>query len=295
MSRCHFRAWRREPSRRLQSRDDDERSRGNAPCRVNRRARNARAAAGAGPSASPPPRPRPRTQPRLRFAPVDLVSRDELESIHQAALVRPEGNRHRHPARRSEGDSEGRRRRRRSDLGPRALRSRARRIARSASRPRRFTLHARNPERNVVIGDGHVAFCSVASTPNSFDREGGRRPGQSSRLSEFPAARPELRFDSRLGRLSRRARRHPRLGPPSRRAVRHADAVGQADPRLQPGARAHSRRHRDGAARARHRRRNVWSASRRCSRSSIPPRRCGSTRRCWKASSRWRDAIRSSC
>ena len=27
------------------------------------------------------------TQPRLRFAPVDLVSKDELESVHQAALT----------------------------------------------------------------------------------------------------------------------------------------------------------------------------------------------------------------
>ena len=26
-------------------------------------------------------------QPRLRFAPVDLVSKDELESVHQAALT----------------------------------------------------------------------------------------------------------------------------------------------------------------------------------------------------------------
>ncbi len=43
--------------------------------------------------------------------------------------------------------------------------------------PKSFTLHARNPERSVVIGGRHVAFCSVASTPNSFDRAGGRRPG----------------------------------------------------------------------------------------------------------------------
>ncbi|MFZ0207620.1 MAG: trimethylamine methyltransferase family protein, partial [Roseiarcus sp.] len=43
--------------------------------------------------------------------------------------------------------------------------------------PKSFMLHARNPERNVVIGDEYVAFCSVASTPNAFDRDGGRRPG----------------------------------------------------------------------------------------------------------------------
>ena len=43
--------------------------------------------------------------------------------------------------------------------------------------PTSFTLHARNPARNLVIGDDHLAFCSVASTPNCFDRDGGRRPG----------------------------------------------------------------------------------------------------------------------
>ena len=51
--------------------------------------------------------------------------------------------------------------------------------------PRQFTLHARNPERSVVIGGAHVAFCSVASAPNSFDREGGRRPGNQRDYQNF--------------------------------------------------------------------------------------------------------------
>ena len=116
------------------------------------------------------------TQPRLRFAPVDLVSKDELESVHQAALTVL------------------------ADIGVDILHDEARALLKQAGAdvdnasnrvrfdpalveskiglaPTSFTLHSRNPERGVVIGDGHVAFCSVASTPNSFDREGGRRPG----------------------------------------------------------------------------------------------------------------------
>jgi trimethylamine--corrinoid protein Co-methyltransferase len=38
-------------------------------------------------------------------------------------------------------------------------------------------LHARNPANNLQIGGDAVAFCSVASAPNVFDRDGGRRPG----------------------------------------------------------------------------------------------------------------------
>jgi trimethylamine--corrinoid protein Co-methyltransferase len=115
-------------------------------------------------------------QPRSRFAPVELVSRDELESIHRAALTVLQ------------------------EIGIDILHDEAKAILREAGAdvdpgsnrvrldptlvesqiglaPKSFTLHARNPERNVVIGDEYVAFCSVASTPNAFDRDGGRRPG----------------------------------------------------------------------------------------------------------------------
>ncbi len=43
--------------------------------------------------------------------------------------------------------------------------------------PSEFTLHARNPAHNVHIGGKSVAFCSVSSAPNSSDVDGGRRPG----------------------------------------------------------------------------------------------------------------------
>ena len=51
--------------------------------------------------------------------------------------------------------------------------------------PKEFTLHARNPARNLTIGGRHVAFGSVASAPNSFDRAGGRRPGNKRDYQNF--------------------------------------------------------------------------------------------------------------
>ncbi|THV24719.1 trimethylamine methyltransferase family protein [Peteryoungia ipomoeae] len=43
--------------------------------------------------------------------------------------------------------------------------------------PRGFTLHARNPERNVQIGGNNLVFAQIASAPFVADREGGRRAG----------------------------------------------------------------------------------------------------------------------
>src|SRR6202044_84033 len=43
--------------------------------------------------------------------------------------------------------------------------------------PKAFRLHARNSARELSIGGRYVAFGTVASAPNSFDRAGGRRPG----------------------------------------------------------------------------------------------------------------------
>lgn len=43
--------------------------------------------------------------------------------------------------------------------------------------PAEFTLHARNPAHDLVIGGDHLAFGSVGSAPNACDLEGGRRTG----------------------------------------------------------------------------------------------------------------------
>ncbi|MFB2550554.1 trimethylamine methyltransferase family protein [Ensifer soli] len=46
-----------------------------------------------------------------------------------------------------------------------------------ASAPSRFTLHARNPSRNVEIGGNNLVFAQIASAPFVSDRDHGRRAG----------------------------------------------------------------------------------------------------------------------
>ncbi len=53
---------------------------------------------------------------------------------------------------------------------PRGL---ARKLIKTA--PQQFTQHARNPERNVVIGDGSLVFAPVYGPPFVRDMDGGRR------------------------------------------------------------------------------------------------------------------------
>ncbi|UCH39087.1 MAG: trimethylamine methyltransferase family protein [Gammaproteobacteria bacterium] len=50
-------------------------------------------------------------------------------------------------------------------------------MARIATVPAEFTMHAPNPERNRVVGGNAINFTTVASAPNSSDLEGGRRTG----------------------------------------------------------------------------------------------------------------------
>lgn len=132
-------------------------------------------------------------QPQLPFAPVDLVSRDELEAIHNAALavLREIGIDFLHDEAKAILKAAG------ADVEAGSNRVRfdpALVEAQIGKAPRQFTLHARNPERSVVLGERHVAFASVASAPNSFDREGGRRPGNRRDYQNF--LRLSQSFDS---------------------------------------------------------------------------------------------------
>ena len=43
--------------------------------------------------------------------------------------------------------------------------------------PSEFTLHARNPDRDRLVGRNAINFTTVASAPNASDLEGGRRTG----------------------------------------------------------------------------------------------------------------------
>ena len=118
----------------------------------------------------------PFRQPRRRFRPVELLSADELEAIHQASLAILE------------------------EIGMEFLSEEARTIAARAgakvepgstrvrfdrgliteairSCPAEFTLHARNPAHDIRFGGDWIAFAQIASAPNCQDLERGRRAG----------------------------------------------------------------------------------------------------------------------
>jgi trimethylamine--corrinoid protein Co-methyltransferase len=141
--------------------------------------RRRRRAERAAPSAGPPP-----AQPQSPFAPLDLLSRDELESIHQAALsvLKEIGVDFLHD------DARAILKNANADVDPASRRVRfdPALVEKSIGlAPKEFTLHGRNPSRNLAIGGRNVAFGSVASAPNAFDRAGGRRPGNQRDFQNF--------------------------------------------------------------------------------------------------------------
>jgi trimethylamine--corrinoid protein Co-methyltransferase len=142
------------------------------PERRERRGGRARRAAAAGTGLAQ----KPFRQPRRRFPPLEIVSADELEAIHDASLTILE------------------------EIGMDFLDADARALCLKAgatvqpgservrfdrglilqaikSAPATFTLHARNPAHNLVFGGDHFIFAQVGSTPNCADAVNGRRPG----------------------------------------------------------------------------------------------------------------------
>lgn len=127
-------------------------------------------------NATPIPEQPPWRQPVRSFAPVDLVSQDDIEAIHQTSLqilseigvdfLSEE-------ARRLLSDAGAR-----VDLESERVRFEPEWIEDAISTaPSEFTIHARNPDRNIKIGGDHVAFTAVSSPPNVSDEAGGRRMG----------------------------------------------------------------------------------------------------------------------
>lgn len=51
--------------------------------------------------------------------------------------------------------------------------------------PAKITVHARNPENNIIIGGNHLVFDSVSSAPNCSDIIGGRRSGNIEDFRKF--------------------------------------------------------------------------------------------------------------
>ena len=122
------------------------------------------------------PPQRPWAQPRLRLKPTELLSADELESIHVASLrvlselgmdfldadareaLRGAG---------AEVAPDGQRVRFDPDMV----------IERIRTAPPTFTLHARNPDHDLQLGGDWMAFGTVGSPPNVSDLDRGRRIG----------------------------------------------------------------------------------------------------------------------
>ena len=121
---------------------------------------------------------------RNPWPPTEIVSTDELEAIHDASMtileeigmdfLLPEA---REILGRAGADVESGSERVRFD--------RAMIAGLVAKAPAEFTLHARNPARNVHIGGNSVVFCPISSPPNASDIEGGRRVGNRTDFRNF--------------------------------------------------------------------------------------------------------------
>lgn len=122
------------------------------------------------------PLQRSSAQPRLRYAPTEVVSADEIESIHDASLTVLEeiGMDFLDPDCRALLAKAGAK----VEAGTERVRfdrEMVETLIKTA--PETFTFHARNPAQNLQIGGNNIAFGSVASAPNVSGLNGGRRVG----------------------------------------------------------------------------------------------------------------------
>ena len=121
---------------------------------------------------------------RNPFRPLEIVGADELEAIHRASLriledvgVECLGDRvlDRFAAAGASVDRASRR--------VRIDGAQVEELV--ALAPSSFTVHARNPERNVVLGGDHVVFCAVGGPAFVTDLDRGRRAGTIADLVDF--------------------------------------------------------------------------------------------------------------
>lgn len=134
------------------------------------------------------PRAKLNQLPRQRlmnpYSPVELLSADEIESIHQASLkiLRDTGIDFLLP------DAIARLKAAGAIVEPGSVRVRFDpEMVESfiGLAPKQVTVHARNPENNILIGGNNVVFDCVSSAPNCSDIIGGRRTGNSKDFRDF--------------------------------------------------------------------------------------------------------------
>ncbi len=118
----------------------------------------------------------PFRQLKIPFKPTEIVSADELESIHNASLkvLREIGVDVLHEGARKIMKDHG------ADVREGTERVRfdsdmILELVRHA--PSEFTIHARNPAHNVRFGGNNLVLSQMASAPNCSDLDNGRRPG----------------------------------------------------------------------------------------------------------------------
>jgi trimethylamine--corrinoid protein Co-methyltransferase len=112
----------------------------------------------------------------MRLNHTEVVSADEIESIHEASIEILEriGMEFNCPESRSIMREAG------ADVNESTMRVRfSRELVESsvAKAPSEYTLHSWNPAKNVRIGGRWMAFSTVASTPHYVDRNGVRKAG----------------------------------------------------------------------------------------------------------------------
>jgi trimethylamine---corrinoid protein Co-methyltransferase len=144
-----------------------------APIDGGRRRRGGRAG---GPPKSNLPEQRPWKQPKMRLAYSEVLSADEIESIHEASLTILEriGMEFLDPESRSIIKAAG------AEVDESTGRVRFPRelvLSSLATVPSHYTLHSWNPARNVQVGAPWMIFGTVASAPHYIDRNGVRRTG----------------------------------------------------------------------------------------------------------------------
>ena len=116
------------------------------------------------------------------YAPLEVLSADQVEQIHRAALrlLAVTGMRILEPGARALYKSAGCEVRGEDVRFPEGMIE-----ARLASVPARFTLRARDPAKNLTLGGGAHIYASVGGPAYVMDNEGGRRDGSYAEMCDF--------------------------------------------------------------------------------------------------------------
>lgn len=129
-------------------------------------------------------------QPQIPFAPLELLNADELETIHVTSLeiLRDIGMEF------MSADARARLKKAGADVdeSTHMVRFDPDMVLETIkTAPSEFVLHARNPDKNLIIGGNYIVNGCVSSPPNVSDIDRGRRPGNTEdfqnllRLSQY--------------------------------------------------------------------------------------------------------------